>query len=251
MRDHPGIKIQALSPFLLGDDMTIVLLSGYKKSGKDIAANLLVQERGFKRAAFADSLKNDVSLMFGLSKNDTNLQTLKESPILDRPVQYHDLFSKMVNEFLFKEFRTEQGESPTYFNWIDHRMISVESDGQSVEAHQLYWTPRAVCILLGSTGRSFDPNHWVDRALTYPGVQTTLHTVKSNIVVSDFRYRSEYDRVVRLFGKENVKTVRIDRFSTVDSNDPSERDLDDFTFDIRVPNKGTLQEFMSKIKEVI
>jgi len=230
--------------------MTILLLSGYKQSGKDTAANYLVQDRGFKRAAFADSLKNDVSTFFNLSRKDMDDQSTKESPILDRPVQSYDPFSKLVNEFLFKEFRTRDGKQPLHFNWFDGEMVSVETDGQSIEIKELFWTPRAACIFVGSVGRSFNADHWVDRALTNVG-DINKPIGLQNVVVSDFRYKSEYNRVIELFGKDIVKTVRIDRFDTVNSTDPSERNLDDFEFDVRIENKGTLQEFIAKINEVV
>ena len=36
--------------------------------------------------------------------------------------------------------------------------------------------------------------------------------------------------------------MRIDRYETSNSTDPSERDLDDFSFDMYLSNKGSLLE---------
>ncbi len=44
----------------------VVLLSGWAGSGKDAAASIMVEEMGFRRFAFADVLKNDVSTKFGI-----------------------------------------------------------------------------------------------------------------------------------------------------------------------------------------
>jgi hypothetical protein len=221
--------------------MTVYLLSGYKQSGKDTAANFLVEALDFKRRAFADSLKDDVAVFFNISRKDMDDNSKKESPILIRPVTAYDPFSKMVNEFLVKEFRTNLGEQAITYEWADNKLYAIDNDGMVTYASQLYWTPRAACIFVGSVGRSFNANHWVDRALN-------LTRTKDQVVVSDFRYKSEYDRVTALFGKEKVKTIRIDRYDNVNSTDPSERNLDDFEFDIRIENKGTLEDFLNKVK---
>ena len=44
----------------------ILLLSGYARSGKDSAANLLEEEHGYRRFAFADALKEMVSTLTGI-----------------------------------------------------------------------------------------------------------------------------------------------------------------------------------------
>ena len=44
----------------------ILLLSGYARSGKDSVANLLEEEMGYRRFAFADALKEMVSTLTGI-----------------------------------------------------------------------------------------------------------------------------------------------------------------------------------------
>jgi len=221
----------------------IWLMSGYKRSGKDTAAQFLIESRGFERRAFADSLKDDTAKFLGISRSAMDDAFLKEKAIIEAPVRAFDPFSKMINEFLIKEFRTSEGEQAINFEWLNNTLFAIECDGMNTERKKLFWTPRAACIFLGSVGRTFDSDHWVDRALP-------LNNSTGNIVVSDFRYRSEYNRVVEMFGAYNVRTVRIDRFDFVNSTDPSERDLDDFEFDVRIENKGTLEELFNKLKDV-
>ena len=62
---------------------TIVLLSGWAGSGKDAAANLLVEEMNFTRLAFADLLKEDVS-----EKSGIPLSAFHDPAEKDKPIQY-------------------------------------------------------------------------------------------------------------------------------------------------------------------
>jgi hypothetical protein len=67
-----------------------------------------------------------------------------------------------------------------------------------------------------------------------------------NFVISDLRYRSEVEQLRQAFGK-NLITVRINRFDSVNSTDPSERDLDNYKFDVTIDNVGTLEELYYKL----
>jgi len=224
--------------------MKIILLSGYRGSGKDTAANHLVQTRNYERRAFADSLKDDVAKFLGINRMDMDDPDRKEKPILHRPVLATDTFSRMITEYLSREFRTKDGVRPNSSHWLGDKLIAPMCDGLSIEGKQLFWTPRAACIFIGSSGRAYNPNHWVDRA---------LQNVDKNdkIVVSDFRYVSEYYSVSDMYGKENVETIRIERFNDIDSSDDSERNLDNFDFDVRVSNKGTIDDFMNILEVLV
>ena len=46
----------------------VVLISGFLESGKDTAGNILVKKYGFRRFAFADKLKDEVSTTYGLDR---------------------------------------------------------------------------------------------------------------------------------------------------------------------------------------
>jgi hypothetical protein len=59
-------------------------------------------------------------------------------------------------------------------------------------------------------------------------------------VISDARYKNEINSL-KATGA-NVITLRINRFDTSPSNDPSERDLDNFEFDSVISNRGTLDD---------
>jgi hypothetical protein len=200
----------------------IVCLSGWKRSGKDTAADLLVSDFNFKRVAFADSLKDMVAEQYGISRKSLDDQSLKESPIFKLPVDPKDPFSKMITDYMNPEFRSD-------------------AEGK------LYWTPRALAILEGSVKRSVNSKYWTSRALSQIGPSDLA-------VVTDLRYKSEAAQVREYADTMGVKSliIRINRFDTSPSQDPSERDMDDFLdFDTVIENRGTIQEFEEKLSSFI
>lgn len=58
----------------------VIGLLGAKGSGKDTAAKFLVQERGFKRIAFADKLYNEVAAAYGVTPEFLGDRTKVETP---------------------------------------------------------------------------------------------------------------------------------------------------------------------------
>jgi adenylate kinase family enzyme len=198
--------------------MAIIALSGWKGSGKDTLAKFLIENHGFRRVAFADVLKDMVSEQYGISRKSLDDSSQKERAILDLPVDPQDGFSQMITNFLYKEFRTASGQVPEL--------------GQAS-----FWTPRALAILEGSIKRSVNSRYWVQRAL-----QTIAKNEK--VVLTDMRYGSEMTQIVEFAEKndQNLVTVRIERFNSSPSSDPSERDLDNADFDITIDNRGDLKD---------
>ena len=209
--------------------MKVIAISGWKQSGKDTVAEYLVKECGYIRFSFADALKNMVSRQYGIPRDHCDDPAFKERPIEGMPVVTHDKFGEMIHNFMQKGFRAKEGEG---------------------EAH---WTPRALCILEGSVKRSARSNYWVRTTLdNIYKKDAKLQTIHSEVfaVISDLRYHSEIEQLRKAFGSD-LTTVRINRFKTSPSNDPSERDLDDEEFDILIENKGTLQELYQNIEQLI
>ena len=184
----------------------LILLSGWKGSGKDTAADYLVRQHGFIKLAFAAALKDAVSETYGVPRHFFDDRTLKEKALLQFPVHIKDGFSEHVNVYMRGDFATKDRVT--------------------------YHTPRSLCILEGSVKRSVDPNYWVKRALR------GINTERGNYVIADWRYRSEFE-AVRDLGL-NPLTVRIERFESTASTDPSERDLDRFIFHTVIENKGPI-----------
>ena len=212
--------------------MKVVAISGWKRSGKDTAANYLVEEYGYTRVAFADVLKDMVAEEYNIPRNYCDDPDKKESALEQYPVNPQDAFSTAIVNLMHGEFRTLAGKKP------------------SSTSEQLYWTPRALCILKGSVNRSVTSKFWTQRAINIVRTFLTedaLRDLECNFVISDLRYKSEVAQLREAFGDDLV-TIRVNRFDTCESTDASERDLDDGQFDIVIENKESLSAFLRKLE---
>jgi hypothetical protein len=220
----------------------VLAISGFAKSGKDTSAAYLV-DKGYRRIAFADILKDMVAEQYDLPIKYMHDQDLKEKPLEQYPVTPKDAFSLEMAKMLYKEFRTIEGYVPMEYH--------VDASGAfigvlNMKPVQLYWTPRALCILEGSIKRSVNANYWVDKA-----IDKAYKLIKEGgkVIITDMRYRSEAAALQQAFGKE-LKTVRINRFDSSPSTDASERDLDKHNFNVIIENKGTLEELYEKLNQL-
>ena len=219
----------------------IIAISGWKKSGKDTAAERLIKNHSFERIAFADPLKVNVADQFGIPLSDTHNQDRKEAPYLNMRVEPKDDFSRLLARFLIKEFRFADGSIPR-----DHTMVEGQFYGinQKFNMEPVYWTPRALCILEGSTKRTVDSDYWVKQAVLKAADG-------GSYVIADLRYKSELSGLkMALSPDDKLITVRVNRFETTESTDPSERDLDNAEFDIVINNKESLQAFLNTIDNI-
>jgi hypothetical protein len=219
--------------------MKVIALSGWKQSGKDTLAAYLIEKRGAARVSFADPLKDMVAEEYGIDRASLDDPAQKERQILSLPVDPKDAYGRMISEFLFKEFRTVKGRQVTGFTYENEQFRG--TTGQPFEHLQLFWTPRALAILKGSTNRAVRSDYWVQRAIKKIGAAQTL------VVISDLRYKSELKQLKDAFG-DDLSTVRVERFDTSPSSDPSERDLDDASFDYRVNNRGTREQAFEQLE---
>ncbi len=179
----------------------VVCLSGWKGSGKDTVADYLVAKYGYTKLSFASVLKDMVAELYQIPRTHLDDREMKEKAILSLPVIDSDPFSSQIHSMLSSEFR------------------------------EGYWTPRALCILEGSVKRSVYSNYWVKTVAARMKQQPD-----SRFVISDMRYKSEADTLSMLLPWDELLLVRINRFETVDTEDPSERNLDDYQFDVTFGN---------------
>jgi hypothetical protein len=200
--------------------MKVIAISGWKGSGKDTVAGYLIKNYGAVRTAFADPLKDMTAAEYEIERSWMDDPAFKEKPLLELPVTPKDGFSEMIANFMTKEFKPGP-------------------DGR------MYWTPRALCILKGSTNRSVDKQYWVQRAMS------DISKKKAELnVITDLRYRSEAEQLKEKFGT-NLILVRINRFEKSPSSDPSERDLDSYEFDFYIDNTRDLTDTYRQADEII
>jgi len=228
--------------------MKVIAFSGWKRSGKDSCAEYLIESYGFFRVALADPLKDAVAKEYGIDRGSLDDPNRKEAPILTMPVKPQDGFSRNLCEFMVKEFRTSRGLQPDGFVYREGNFLGIIGANTVVESHRLvYWTPRALAILKGSVNRSVQSNYWTSKAF-----EEITHRLKhgQNIVVTDLRYKSEVSQFKEAFG-ESLITIRVNRFDSSPSSDPSENDLNDHRFDYTLENKGTKEQLYSQLQEIV
>lgn len=218
----------------------IICFSGFKGSGKDTLAAYLIEKYKAVRVSFADPLKDLVAEEYDIDRASLDDPNRKEKPILTLPVEPKDAFTRMVAEFMYKEFRDKDGRQPIKYIAGD-RFQGIFDDADS---GQLYHTPRSLAILKGSTNRVVRSDFWVQKAIE------KAKSVAGMVVISDLRYKSELGQLKEAFA-EDVLFIRVNRFKESPSNDPSERDLDDATFDGYVDNTGSKEESYKQLREVL
>jgi hypothetical protein len=189
----------------------LIAISGWKGSGKDTAGAYLVGEYGYRPISFAYELKNMVAQTYGVHRFWMDDRTKKEMPLLTMPVIATDPFSAAIHSLLKDEL----------------------SSG--------YWTPRALCILEGSIKRAVYSNFWVRKVVEIIS-KDPIH----NYVITDMRYANESD-VLKLMIPSTV-TLRVERPDLViTTQDPSERNLDNYRFNSTLINNGSIQDLQSLI----
>ena len=67
-------------------------------------------------------------------------------------------------------------------------------------------------------------------------------------VVSDWRYRAEYETLRSLIPEVRIVRIRIERPGVVASSDPSEHDLDDAPMDYIIHNSGTISDLRTMLR---
>jgi hypothetical protein len=221
---------------------TLILISGWKESGKDTVYNFLQRKYGFIRVAFADLLKDQTATMYPVKRDELDSTAWKAKPMLDYPVIAKDDFSDAVQRLIYNHFATAEGLSPQANKDPELHLGRIDQvlcwDGQP-----LFWTRRAILVMDGSTKRTFNPNYWIDAPL----LGAKVHPL---IAVTDARYENEITRAVKLLeGEYDIITFRVDTLKPPLSTDASERSLDNFSFDRRVVNEHDGIEKFYKLLE--
>lgn len=194
----------------MGEMPKLIAISGWKGAGKDTIGVHLMNEYGYRPISFAYELKNMVASLYGVERSWMDDRTKKDMPLMNMPAIPTDAFSRTIHEMLRDEL----------------------SSG--------YWTPRALCILEGSIKRSVHANYWVKKVIDY------MLNDSHNYVITDMRYSNEAD-VLKLFIPSTL-TLRVERLNhSITTQDPSERDLDNYTFDRIVHNNTTIPDLFRSI----
>lgn len=198
----------------------ILLLSGYRRSGKDTTARYLEEAHGYTQLSIAEPLKDMVAKKYGIPREDLDDQARKELPIISLPVVAQDSPAALMQYMVDTSFRPQ---------------------GETVQ----WWTPRGLCILEGTVARAVDPHYWLRQMVR--GIQDAG---TGRFVVSDVRYASEIDLLKVYF--PTCRTVRVIRDVGIpDQRDFSERALDEYPHDDLLHNLGTRGELYESIDRLV
>lgn len=159
----------------------LVLISGWRNSGKDLTASHLVKEYGYQQLSFAGALKDLVATTYNIPRASLDDRVLKETPLPQFPIVDTDAFTTSIHALMAKE----------------------HANG--------FHTPRSLAILEGSIKRSVNPNYWVDL------VASQMATDK-NYVISDWRYRSEFAALEHL-NPITIRIDRFDTCASTDASE--------------------------------
>lgn len=227
--------------------MIVLAISGWKRSGKDMVAEYLVENYGFKRVSFAEPLKRMAAEEYDIPLDHMYNDDYKEKAIQKYPVESTDPFLKNLHDHMVGEFRTLTGETPCGIMTSAGQTRGMVFDKYGFETWvPIYWTPRAIAIFKGSGNRSINKEYWTHRMIKE--IQESGH---DKIVVSDLRFRTETKEMSAVFG-EDVHFARINRWDNVNSTDSSEHDLDDFNFNSYLNNKDkTKQEVFEQVDKLM
>lgn len=131
----------------------------------------------------------------------------------------------------------ETGLSLEHFYSRHLKDCPIEFDGKIT-------SPRALLIKVAADARANNPNIYANM------IADTIQKVGSKrVVISDWRYRNEYEVLKTAFDK--VIRVHITRPGIVQSPEPSEHDLDGEPMDIEIQNGGSLSMFRSTLKDLV
>lgn len=116
----------------------------------------------------------------------------------------------------------------------------------------------------GLSIRELGRKEWLTIKETHPtlfseGVGATMQRrwdkdPDTRFVVTDFRYRCDFETLVKLFGRDVILTVRIHRpgIQVPDrETEPEEYALEDFDFDLTLENDGTFEDLWRRFSEVV
>jgi dephospho-CoA kinase len=103
-------------------------------------------------------------------------------------------------------------------------------------------TPRDLLIKHAKEARDTDPDIYARR------VAAEIAFVDCpKIVISDWRYRNEFDFLSSTFPDRQIVRVRVDRRYVVQGTDPSEHDLDDEPMDAVLKNNGSIADLRDNL----
>lgn len=228
--------------------MQLIILSGKAGSGKDSAADYLVQNKNYTRVAFADALKEYCSSKYGIHIEYFHNVNMKDKPLFHKQIVIRDAVTKKLCESLVKEFVDNTGARTDKFAYSEGKFFGEfpHEEGSSILRH-LYHTPRSLLLYEGKLTRAENPNYWIDRLDIK--IQDLMKQGKDKFVVSDARFLAEINQIKTRY--PSATTLRINRTLNTHSTDATEVELDNHKFDQVILNDSTLEALYQQLDELV
>jgi hypothetical protein len=107
-------------------------------------------------------------------------------------------------------------------------------------------TPRDILLAHALKIRAGNPNFYSEII-----AEILRSDINGSWVISDWRYRAEYETLRSLIQDVRILRVRIERPGIVPSVDPSEHDLDTDPMDIVLHNSGTISDLRAALRAIL
>lgn len=199
---------------------TIILMSGYMQSGKDSVGEILVLKYDFKRYAFADILKDEVSSLFGIPRD-----------ILDTSEGKETILWKENNTIITNKV-------------LAHFMLLLG------KAHKV----RDILINHGQNRRAENITYWVEKV--YDNIQSDFQNKTcTRAVITDWRFPNEYEFIENEINGKTSEIIlqkwRVDRWDGPPLMNETEQALDDYEFDFLILNKKSLYHLEKSVIKIL
>lgn len=212
----------------MSDSLNIIGLCGLAGSGKDTAADFLIQDHGFVRIALADPLKRICRDVFqftddqlwgpSASRNAPDLRFLQTDPVVDKYPQY------LTPRFALQTLGTDWGRRCLPNVWIDY---ALRMAAQVLEEDWKY-----------------------DPEIGTHGVKTG----SKGVVISDVRFRNEVDAVKKVGGRVWLITRQGAGLTGKAAQHRSEQEMNEISresFEYTIANEGTLENLRDTVQRLM
>lgn len=201
--------------------MTVIALSGKKRTGKDTFADVLTKKYNFNKIALADPLRNLCSRVFYMSPEQFGDEQ-KDARMQRIHMDFHDI------DAIRKIVESEYG----YTISEEARNAMEELHGEGMD------TPRDVLRTVGNMLRqAVSPNIWIELAAA------KMKEMGGRIVITDCRFENERE----FFRKIGAVSVLIKRN---DNGNPAEHEFNlgsDDEYDVIFTNDAGLHTYTSQV----
>ena len=201
--------------------MTVIGLAGPARSGKNTAAEVLVQEFDFMRLSFSDALYREVAFAFRVPE-----------------ALFRDDSTKDVRNALLR---------PSFCDDFDFISVLRQHYPQIGPTQRL--SPRQVLQWWGTEYRRAQaPNYWVDRLRANIEEYATVSFGALRVVVDGVRFHNEVS-CIRSFPGAQLWLVDRNEAREVNRHD-SEEHFRSFAYDAVVGNNGSTEELQQKVRKL-